>query len=330
MVGSHLLLDLAKSGVELRAIFREESRLAEVKKVFSYYVMPKEADFLFNSIEWVKADILNIPSLDDAFMGITQVYHCAAMVSLKEGNARKLRCTNVEGTANIVNSCIKFKVRKLCHLSSIATMDLAIGDQEVSENFTWHPENDHSDYAISKYGAEIEVWRGTQEGLPAVIVNPGVIIGPGFWDHGSGQLFQKIEEGLKFHFPKTTGFVGVQDVSKASILLMNSEIEKEQFILVSENLSFKTVLEWVAESLQKKAPNVSLKPWMVFIGWVYQSLASHLWGGKKQLSRNDYKSLFQDTYYSNKKIKETTGFAFTPVKEVILKTGAHYQQKHPR
>ncbi|WP_316928123.1 SDR family oxidoreductase [Gillisia marina] len=238
---------------------------------------------------------------------------------------KKLRITNIEGTANIVNSCIKFKVEKLCHISSIATMDLALGDEKISENYTWHPEKTHSDYAISKYGAEIEVWRGTQEGLPAVIVNPGVIIGPGFWDSGSGQLFKKIDEGLKYHFPKTTGFVGVQDVSRASITLMDSAIENEQFILVSENLSFKTILEWVAESLQKKAPKTALKPWMIFIGWMYQSTANLLWGAKKQLSKNDYKSLFMHSYYSNEKIIEKTGFSFTPVKNVILETGALFK-----
>jgi dihydroflavonol-4-reductase len=330
LVGSHLLLDLAKSGVKLRAIFRKDSKLTDVKKVFSYYAPAKEADFLFNSIEWIKADILDVPSLDKAFNDITEVYHCAALVSLIDGNTKQLRTTNIEGTANVVNSCIKFKVQKLCYLSSVATMDLAIGEEKISENFTWYPENEHSDYAISKYGAEIEVWRGTQEGLPAVIVNPGIIIGPGFWDNGSGQLFKKIDKGLKFHFPKTTGFVGVQDVSRASILLMNSAIENEQFILVSENLSFKTILEWVAESLKKKSPKISLKPWMVFIGWLYQSLANTLWGAKKQLSKNDNKSLFKHSYYINEKILEKTNFSFTPVKSVIMETGALFRKdKNP-
>lgn len=325
LVGSHLLLDLAKSGQKVRAIYRTESKLFEVKKVFSYYIPDKEATFLFDSIEWTQADILDIPSLNEAFKNIKYVYHCAAIVSFDATNAKKLRITNIEGTANIVNSCIKFKVEKLCHISSIATMDLALGDEKISENYTWHPEKTHSDYAISKYGAEIEVWRGTQEGLPAVIVNPGVIIGPGFWDSGSGQLFKKIDEGLKYHFPKTTGFVGVQDVSRASITLMDSAIENEQFILVSENLSFKTILEWVAESLQKKAPKTALKPWMVFIGWMYQSTANLLWGAKKQLSKNDYKSLFMHSYYNNEKIIEKTGFSFTPVKNVILETGALFK-----
>ncbi|TVZ25909.1 nucleoside-diphosphate-sugar epimerase [Gillisia sp. Hel_I_86] len=330
LVGSHLLLDLVKSGKKVRAIYRTESKLTEVKKVFSYYVPAKEATFLFDSIDWVQADILDIPSLNEAFKNVDYVYHCAAIISFDANNAQQLRTTNIEGTANIVNSCIKFNVEKLCHISSIATMDLALGDEQISENYTWYPEKEHSDYAISKYGAEIEVWRGTQEGLHAVIVNPGVIIGPGFWNAGSGQLFKKTNNDLNYHFPKTTGFVGVQDVSKASILLMDSSIENEQFILVSENLSFRTVLKWGAESLHKKAPQTKLKPWMVFVGWIYQSIANILWGAKKQLSRNDYKSLFKHSYYSNEKIKRKTGFSFTPIKSVIIETGALFKaEKKP-
>ena len=328
LVGSHLLLDLVRSGEKVRAIYRSEGKLSEVKRVFSYYDSAKDACILFNSIDWVQADILDIPSLNKAFKNIDHVYHCAAIVSFDAKNAKSLRTTNIEGTANIVNFCIAFNVKKLCHVSSIATMDLTLGDEYISENFTWHPEKAHNDYAISKHGAEIEVWRGTQEGLSAVIVNPGVIIGPGFWNSGSGQLFKKTNEGLKYHFPKTTGFVGVQDVSKASILLMNSSIENEQFIVVSENLSFKTILEWVSTSLQKKSPQTALKPWMVFIGWIFQSIANILWGAKKQLSNSDYKSLFEHSYYSNEKIKESIGFAFTPVKSVILETGKLYRKEN--
>ena len=327
LVGSHLLLDLARSGKKVRAIYRSEAKLSEVKKVFSYYVSSKEAAILFDSIEWVQADILEIPSLNEAFSNINYVYHCAAIVSFDAKNSKSLRTTNIEGTANIVNLCLAFNIKKLCHISSIATMDLALGDEYISEKFTWHPEKSHSDYAISKYGAEIEVWRGTQEGLSAVIVNPGVIIGPGFWDSGSGQLITKVFEGLKFYFPKTTGFVGVLDVSKASIQLMDSTIINEQFILVSENLSFKTILEWVGESLQKKAPQTPLQPWMVIIGWILQSSAKFLWGAKMQISKNDYKSLFKHSYYSNERIKEKLGFSFTPVKRVIMETGAIFRNE---
>ena len=328
LVGSHLLLELTQAGKKPRAIYRSNSKLADVKKVFSYYLPENESEFLFNSIEWVEADITDIPSLDKAFSEVITVYHCAALISFSEKNAKKMRSINIEGTANIVNTCLKFKVQKLCYVSSIATLDLAIGEKEIYENFTWYPEKDHNDYTISKHGGEIEVWRGTQEGLSAIIVNPGVIIGPGFWSHGSGKIFTRIHNRLNYYFPKITGFVGVQDVVKAMFMLMDSAIENEQFILVSENRSFKDILEVVANSLHKKPPVKRLKPWMIYIAWIYQSISSNLWGAKKILSRTDATSLYEETFYSSEKIKRAINFEFVPMNKVIEETGTFFIKEH--
>ncbi len=328
LVGSHLLLELTRAGKKVRAIYRSSNKLIAVQKVFSYYLPVTEAKFLFETIEWVEADITEIPSLNMAFLNITEVYHCAALISFNYKYAKKMRSINIEGTANIVNTCIKFNVNKLCYVSSIATLDLAIGEKAITENFTWYPEKDHSDYAISKHGGEIEVWRGTQEGLPAVIVNPGVILGPGFWNNGSGKIFTRIHNGLNYHFPKTTGFVGVQDVVKVMMSLMNSEIENEQFLLISENKSFKDVLELVAKSLQKKPPEKSLKPWMIYLGWIYQSISSTLWGAKKILSRTDAKTLFEHSFYNTYKIRNSLKFEFIPIAEVIKEAGLIFQKEH--
>jgi len=328
LVGSHLLLELAKSGNKVRAIHRKDSDLQAVKKVFSYYIPADEIDFLFSKIEWKEADLNDIPALTEAFTGITIVYHCAALISFDTSDEKALRKINIEGTANIVNLCVAFKIKKLCYISSIATMDKSLGEKFVTENFTWNQDKYHNEYAISKHGAEIEVWRGTQEGVPAIILNPGVILGPGFWNTGSGQFFKKIGEGLNYHFPKTTGFVGVQDVVNASITVMRSNIQNEQYIVVAENLSFTEVLGLVAESIQKPCPKKPLKPWMVFIGWMYQSLTNSLFGSKKLITREDYKSLFKNSFYSSAKLKSDFSFKYTPIKEVILETGKIFRKEH--
>ena len=328
LVGSHLLLELVKSGNKVRAIHRKDSDLQAVKKVFSYYVPLDEIDFLFGRIEWKEANLNDIPALIEAFTGITTVYHCAALISFDTSDEKTLRKINIEGTANIVNLCVVFKIEKLCYISSIATMDLSLGEKFVTENFTWNQENYHNEYAISKHGAEIEVWRGTQEGVPAIILNPGVILGPGFWDTGSGQLFKKIDKGLNYFFSKTTGFVGVQDVVKAAITAMGSNIQNEQYIMVAENLSFKEVLGLVAESIQKPSPKKPLKPWMVFIGWIYQSFANFLFGTKKLINPEDYKSLFKHSFYSSAKLKSEFSFEYTPIRKVIIETGKIFRKEH--
>lgn len=317
------MLKLLQSGNKVRAIHRLNSDLQVVKKVFEYYLSREEAEFLFGEIKWHPASLTDIPALSEAFEDITKVYHCAALVSFNSKDTTALRKINIEGTANIVNFCIANNVEKLCYISSISTMGLSIGEKFITEDFTWHPEKDHSEYAISKHGAEIEVWRASQEGVPVVILNPGVILGPGFWYKGTGQIFKKVFEGLNYHFPKITGFVGVKDVASLAEIAMESSIINEQYIVVAENLSFKEVFDEVAKSFGKKPPQKPLKPWMVYIGWIYQSIAS-LFGVKKQISKRDHYNLFEHSLYSNEKVKNEFSYKFEPVKEVLRETAGIY------
>lgn len=327
LVGSHLLLELLIAGEKVRAIHRKESDLQAVINVFKYYVPQEEAAFLFDQILWTEASITDIPSLTNAFSGVTRVYHCAALVSFNSKDTAALRKINIEGTANIVNLCIAYKVEKLCYISSIATMDAGIGQKFITEDFTWYPEKDHSEYSISKHGAEIEVWRASQEGIPVVILNPGVVLGPGFWNKGTGQIFKKVNDGLDYHFPKITGFVGVRDVAQIVVKAMNSTIYNEQYILVAENLSFREIFNFIAHNFGKKPPSRPLKPWMVFTGWIFQTVTSFLFGAKKQINKNDYKSLFQNAYYSNTKVIKDFKVEFQPVKKVIEESVAHYKKE---
>jgi len=327
LVGAHLLYELAQEHERLRASKRSSSDIDLVRKVFGYYSDPETANRLFNKIEWIIADINNIPELEKAFIGIEYVYHCAALISFDPSDEKKLRKINIEGTANIVNLCIANKIKKLCYVSSVAAIGNELNAPEVKETAKWNPEKDHNDYAISKYGAEIEVWRGTQEGLDAVIVNPGIIIGPGIWDSGSGKIFSKIDHGLNYHFPKVTGFVGVQDVVKSMIQLMNSPIKNENYILVSENLSFEKILKNTAEYLNKPKPSKQLKKWMISLGWIFQKIGSWF-GAKREITRESIKGLFAETHYSNTKIKTELDFQFTPVNEVLWETAVKYRKEN--
>ena len=327
LVGAHLLYELAQQHEKLRAAIRPTSDISLVRKVFGYYSNPATADILFNKIDWVRADINEIPALEVAFKGVEYVYHCAALISFDPSDEKKLRKINIEGTANIVNLCISNKVKKLCYVSSVAAIGSEVNATEITETAKWNPEQDHNDYAISKYGAEIEVWRGTQEGLDAVIVNPGIIIGPGFWNSGSGKIFERIDKGLKYHFPKVTGFVGVKDVVRSMVQLMDSSVKNENFILVSENLSFEKILKETAEYLNKPRPNKQLKKWMITMGWIVQKLGSWF-GSKREITRESINGLFSETYYSNARIKTELNFQFTPVIKVLQETAEIYRTEN--
>ncbi|WP_417290640.1 NAD-dependent epimerase/dehydratase family protein [Corallibacter sp.] len=322
LVGSHLLYQLVNNNEQVKAIYRNKKKLEIVKKVFSYY--SENSEVLFNKITWVQADLLDIPALSEAFVDISHVYHCAAFVSFEPNKYHLLRKTNIDGTANIVNLCIASNVKKLCYVSSVATLGKASLGKTIDENTYWNPEADNSVYGITKYGAEIEVWRGTQEGLNAVIVNPGVIIGGGIWNHGSGFIFKKVHKGLSYYTKGHVGYVGVSDVVSIMTKLMKSDIINERFILVSENLSYKTFLSLVAKHLNVKPPTKKASDFLLQIGWRLDWLYSKITRKRRSLSKQLAHTLTSKSIYNNAKIVDALNYDFSPVEDEILKVAKQF------
>ncbi|WP_147677267.1 NAD-dependent epimerase/dehydratase family protein [Algibacter pacificus] len=322
LVGAHLLYKLAEQKERVRAIYRNEHKLQLVKQWFESF--NNHTDALFDAIEWVKADILDVPRLIEVFAGVTRVYHCAAFVSFEPNKYHLLRRTNIDGTANIVNLCLSEKVEKLCHVSSIATLGKELTNKPVSEETIWDTEADNSDYAITKYGAEMEVWRGTQEGLDAIIVNPGVILGAGFWDNGTGGLFTKAEKGFRFYTSGTIALVGVEDVVTAMVALMKSKLSNERFILVAEHWTYKHFLEALAKAVNAKPAKKLASSWVLNLGWKLDWLKTKLIGSRRELTRNLVNVLSTKTEYSSDKIKTALKFEFKAVSVVISEIGRLY------
>ena len=86
-----------------------KKKLDTVKKVFSYY--SEDVDTYFQKIEWIKADLLDVPSLEKALIDVTHIYHCAAFISFDPKAYHTLRKVNIEGTANIVNLSISNAIK---------------------------------------------------------------------------------------------------------------------------------------------------------------------------------------------------------------------------
>lgn len=314
LVGAHLLLHLIENGAKVRAIYRNEKGIQKTKSLFQHYHKVS----LFDAIEWVQGDILDIPSLEHAFVNITQVYHCAAFISFDPKDENKLRKNNIEGTANVVNFCLAKGINKLCYVSSTAALgDLATNETIITEESEWNPEKYHNDYAISKYGAEMEIWRGQQEGLKVIIVNPGVIIGPGFEDQGSGQLFQKIANGLRFYTNGKTAFVTVNDVVRIMITLMESSICNERFILIGQNIVFKDIFNTIADTLKVKRPDIEAKPYMLKVNLFFHWLSSLFSRKTNNFSKDTLIAASNTKEFSNQKIKSALETSFTDVHQYI-------------
>jgi len=322
LVGSHLLVRLVQENEPVKATYRTLESIEKTKKVFSYYTNTTKD--LFTNIEWLQADITDVPSMMPAFKGVKKVYHCAAVISFDPADYRTMRKVNIHGTAIIANLAIDAKVEKLCFVSSIATIGDDPKKEFANEENDWGGNEKNNGYAITKYGAETEVWRASQEGVDVVIVNPGVILGSGFWDSGSGKMFTQIYKGFQFYSEGVTGFIGVKDVVGCMVQLMQSNCKNERFILVSENKSFKEVIFSIAEAFGKKKPTRCVQPWQASLLWRWEWLASKITSRKIRMSKYTAKTLFRKTYYSSEKCKKQLDVTFKSVEEVVKQVSKEY------
>ncbi|GLB51404.1 NAD-dependent epimerase [Neptunitalea chrysea] len=311
MVGAHLLVKLLEQNQQIRAIYRSEEKIEALRKSILFDDKQEQ----FNRIDWIQADIREVPALEKAFECVTEVYHCAGLISFTPKEYRALRTINIEGTANVVNFAIANKVDRLFFISSIAALGPANKEGFVDEKCYWNQEEDHSIYAITKYGAEMEVWRASQEGIPVIVVNPGVIFGTGVYSK-SMEVFERVKKGLRYYTCGGSGFVSVTDVIDALFFLKQKEAYNERFVLVSENMSYKDMLTDVASALGKTPPNKEIGKNILNIVRVLDVIKGVFTLGNRQFTKLTVTSLDEKSNYSSSKIK-ALGFTFKPMKEAI-------------
>jgi len=303
-LGAVLARQLAAQNIPVKCIKRDASVIPEILRPYT------------TLIEWHEADILDTATLGEAFEGITQVYHCAAWVSFKQADKEPMIHTNVNGTANLVNLCLEHEAR-LVHVSSIAAIGQAKTGQLITEKNYLEETSANNIYAISKLESEMEVWRGIAEGLDAVIVNPSLIIGPTAGTEGSGKLFETVRRGLKYYTRGSCGLVDVEDVARCMILLMNSDISAERYIVNAENWTYKALADAIASCFYQKKPTTEAKPWMLELAWRSALVLATLTGKDSALDKISARAASVEQNYDNSKIIKETGFVFKPVKETI-------------
>lgn len=313
-LGSHLIRALVAAGKPVRALYRQQPS-------------PRLQD-IADKIEWVQGDILDIFTLEDALVGVTQVYHCAAIVSFQAADKDRLLKINVEGTANVVNMSLDAGVKKLLYVSSVAAIGRARENAAVNEECEWEDSKNNSRYSISKFQGEMEVWRGIAEGLDAVIVNPSIILGAGFWDDGSGALLKNAWKEFPYYTGGVNGFVDVHDVVLAMIQLMDSDIHAERFILSADNWGYQRLFTTMAQALGKKPPHIAAKPWMAEVVWRLEKVKGMMTGKHPLVTKETARTAQMKVNYENTKVLNALpGFQFRPLEDTIKQIAAAFLQE---
>ncbi|TWF44760.1 nucleoside-diphosphate-sugar epimerase [Chitinophaga polysaccharea] len=313
-LGSYLIRALVAEGKPVRALYRQQPS-------------PRLQD-LSGKIEWVQGDILDVCSLEDAMADVSQVYHCAAVVSFQAGDKGRLMKINVEGTANVVNMALDAGVKKLLYVSSVAAIGRAKERVAVNEDCEWEDSKNNSRYSVSKFQGEMEIWRGIAEGLDAVIVNPSIILGAGFWNDGSGALLKNAWKEFPYYTGGVNGFVDVEDVVEAMIRLMDSNISGERFILSADNWSYQQLFTTMASALGKKPPHIAARPWMAEVVWRIEKIKGMLTGKHPLVTKETARTAQMKVYYENKKVLDALpGFQFRPLEDTIQHIATAFLQE---
>lgn len=317
VLGSHLLYQLRLENKAVRAIYRDESKIEHVRRLFAFY-NPEKADLLFSGIEWIRCNVLDVVSLEEAMTGCETVYHCAAFVSFNKRDFYEMMKINRRGTANIVNIALDLKYKKLCFVSSTAAVSVneEHPEEALVETNKWIQNPDTSGYAISKYSSEKEVWRGVEEGLDAVIINPGMILGPGNWNESSLTILRTISKGFSFYTDGSNAFVDARDVAEAMVLLMDSEIVNERFLCTGTNISFRKLFELAAKEMNVKGPTIHAGPFLSNLARRIDAFKS-IFTGQRTLTRETVRSAQSVTKYSSDKLKKALNFEFRSLEETI-------------
>jgi nucleoside-diphosphate-sugar epimerase len=224
----------------------------------------------------------------------------------------------------MVNLALENNISSLVYMSSVGALDpVKPGEMITEENYGNNPKRS-SRYAETKFKSELEVWRGIEEGLNAVIVNPSVVLGPGLPAQGPGKIFQRLRKGLRYYPQGITGFVDVRDVCHSTLQLFDEGVFNERFIISEGNYAYKDLFEMICHEMGVKAPKKPLSPNLTALAWRLEKARSKLFNSKPQITKEIHRSANNQVYFSNEKIKEQLGYEFIPIKQTIKDTTLFY------
>lgn len=315
LLGSFICKELLEKGYQVRAIKRETSSMA---------LLGDMAD----QIDWVVGDMRDTTTLVEALEGVEAVIHGAAIISFDKRDETKMYKTNVQGTSDLVNACLKAKVPTFVHISSVAAIGRKRDQRILQESDLWEGTEYDSIYARSKHLQELEVWRGGQEGLDVKIVNPSVVLGPGLWGQGSTSVFKYAYGEKPFHPEGTINYVDVRDVSEAVVKLMASDIKNERFVLNAGSMEYKDFFGLVAKAFGKKPPKKPVPYWMLRVAVFLEFIRSRLTGNSAMITSDTAKLSRMKYHFKNDKVREALNFEFRPVEESVAWTVEELKSKN--
>jgi dihydroflavonol-4-reductase len=307
LIGSKIIHQLVQEGHAVKALVRNNADTSLLKTCL-------------DRISLVEGDVLDVATVDKAMEGVEYIIHTAAVVSYAPSRFDEMRRINIEGTANMVNIALSKGIKKMVHISSIAALGRSKAQEAIDESSEWKETEYNTEYAETKYLSELEVWRGVEEGLRAVILNPSVVIGGGDWNKSSTKLLKYAYEEHSLYPVGSVNYVDVRDVANISVRMLFNDIASQRFIVSSEAVKYKDLFGQAAALFGKKAPYRPVKPWMAELAWRYEALKYTFTGREPLITKETAKLSRYHTVYNNQKLINTLGYRYFTLQETLMWT----------
>ena len=200
----------------------------------------------------------------------------------------------------------------------------------MDESVAYNHDDANSYYSATKYLAELEAFRGREEGLKVAIINPCIILGFGNWNKGSAGFFKNARKGFPFYTSGANAFVDVRDVAECAYRLVDQQKFDGKYLCTGWNKTFYEVFEKLANEFGAKPPRIQVSKWMSEVAWRISGVLQ-FFTGNGLITKESARSGLKTVRYDNSKIRDELDFNFTDFEESISYHVATYQeaQKNP-
>jgi nucleoside-diphosphate-sugar epimerase len=308
----------------VRKLIEEQASFIAIKRAGSDTSLLNDVQ---EKIHWRDADILDPLLLNEALEGCTHVIHSAAIVSFNPHKAKLIMEINARGTRNVVDSCILKNIKRLVHISSVAALSRQKEQVSINEENKWINNPLNSIYNESKYFSELEVFRGQEEGLSTLIINPSFILAPADWNRSSARLFKYVLGKNYFYMDGFLNYVDVRDVSSVVYQLLDSNIQAQRFIVNAGNISYKELFEKIALQINSKPPTLKISKDIAIFVAKLETLRSWFTGSEPLITRETALGSGSSFIYNNQKIRNILNFEFQPIDKTLAWCIEHYKKK---
>lgn len=292
-------------------------------RTFGRSAMPARLSPL--NIEHVQGDICDPGDCDAAVRNCSVVYHLAGLVSYRRSDYDALYKTNVEGSRNVMAACAKASTERVIHMSSIAGMGIPTPGAIADETIEYNLKGLGLYYCDTKYEGEQEVMKFAKNGLPVLVLSPGITFGEGDTHPHHHTIFRSMQGGWLLGYP-TGGvmFSDLEDVVQTCVNALTSGRIGERYVVGSANVSFQDAACMLAEVLHGR------KPFFAFPGPVSEAAGIAceavfpLFGRRPALTWQVAWLSQRKIFFSSDKAARELGHKQTPFIETIRRTAPYY------